>query len=168
MGGVADIDSKRPRDDTTVAHNTTSELSTVLQPNTFLIWNCGHNTKVCKCATCKESVHCCASTIDGRELKVCKESSMKLLSPAHCSNCTSQCINFVDPNIVDHICVNPSVTYRCPNIELLCHAMQYHKKHLVLISHGHTCICAVASFPDPVHIYTHDCTLVIPRLGSKC
>ena len=52
VSGVADIDSKGTRGDTTVAHNTTSELSTVLQqPNTSLIWSCVHNTKICKYAT---------------------------------------------------------------------------------------------------------------------
>ena len=56
MGGVADIDSKGPRDDSTVAHNTTCELSTVLQQsNTSLICGCDHNTKVCKCTTCEDS-----------------------------------------------------------------------------------------------------------------
>ena len=55
MSGVADIGSKWPRNDTTVAHNTTCELSTVLQPNTSLIWSCAHNTKVCKCATCEDN-----------------------------------------------------------------------------------------------------------------
>ena len=40
---------------TTVAHNTTWKLSTVLQQsNTSLIWGCVHNTKVCKCTTCQD------------------------------------------------------------------------------------------------------------------
>jgi len=59
MSGVADIDSKGPRGDTTVTHNTTWELSTVpQQTNTSLIWGCVHNTKVCKCTTCKIISNC--------------------------------------------------------------------------------------------------------------
>ena len=60
MGGVADIDSNWPRDDATVAHNTTCELSTVLQQsNTSLICSCVLNTKVCKCTTCQDSKISC-------------------------------------------------------------------------------------------------------------
>ena len=63
ISGVADIDSKGPRGDTTVAHDTTWELSTVLQPNTSLICRCAHNTKVCKCATCQDSKICCMASL---------------------------------------------------------------------------------------------------------
>ena len=55
ISGVAHIDSKGPRSDTTVAHNTTCELSTVLQTNTSLICTCVHNAKVCNCTTCQDS-----------------------------------------------------------------------------------------------------------------
>ena len=58
---VADIDSKGPRDDSSVAHNTTWELSTVLQSNTSLIRSCDRNAKVCKCTTCKIISNCTTS-----------------------------------------------------------------------------------------------------------
>ena len=78
--GVADVDSKGPRCDTTVTHSSTWKLSAVLQSNTSPVWSCAYNTKVCKCATCQDgkltsTSHCCRSAVDARRLKAYKEPS---------------------------------------------------------------------------------------------
>ena len=118
MGGVAEIDSNWSRNDITVAHNTTCDLSTVLQQsNTSPICSCVHNAKVCKFTTCQNSKSsCCMPAFVCLYVQSLYSLNLyHLITPNHyvkcvlyCNSChrcldvLMKCINLQDTLLIQH------------------------------------------------------------------